>query len=213
MKALRSIVEVVSTMGCEVGYSLKLTSVVVSIFVTSVVVSIGVGLTNSWVKSIFVPVVVVSTNSFPVVTILVSNVWASVVNAFVSIVEVVSTIGVEAVKSMLLTSKVVPVVSTIGSVGVNVVDSILFKAEVAPTIDSVFVKSKLLVSTIGVEVVISPKLILGSTDCNISVLNSAPVSTIFSVDVVAKASKFSKLVVPSKIWALSGVSIIGEDDS
>ena len=120
---------------------------------------------------------------------LISNVWASEVKALVSIVEVVSTIGVEAVKSILLTSKLVFVVSTIGSEGVYVVESILFKAEVAPTIESVAVKSKLFVSTAGVEVVMSPKLI--------SALYSAPVSTIFSVEVVAKASKFSKLVVPS----------------
>ena len=40
----------------------------------------------------------------------------------------------------------------------------------APTIESVAVKSKLLVSVAGVEVVIFPKSTLGSTDWKVSAL-------------------------------------------
>ena len=116
---------------------------------------IGLGSTNSWVKSTFVVVVVVV---------------AVVVKALTSKLALVSTTGVEAVKSILLTSKFVFVVSTAGSEGMKLVESKLFKAEVAPIAESVVVKSKVLVSKAGVEVVIFPKSTLGSTDWKVSAL-------------------------------------------
>ena len=82
-----------------------------------VLTSIGLGSTNSWVKSV-VPVVSVA------------------VKALASKLAVVSTIGVEAVKSILFISKLV------------LVDSI-FKAEVAPTMELFVVKSKLFASSTG----------------------------------------------------------------
>ena len=100
-KAFKSTVLVVSIAGWVLWYSLKLVGWSKAKFLF---VGIGLGSTNSWVKSTFVVVVVV--------------VVAVVVKALTSKLALVSTAGVEAVKSILLTSKLVFVVSTAGSEGI-----------------------------------------------------------------------------------------------
>ena len=85
----------------------------------------------------------------------------------------------------MLISKLALDESTIGSLVAKVLESILFKAEVEPIIELLAVKSKLLfsISTFG------------------SAVRKAPASKL----------KLAPVELSSTIWALSAVSMIGEE--